>query len=77
MSVSVLAPSDVLAVVRVLGVVAAVLSGKIHVYPPETTAERFPFVAIRILAGKVCTHVPKRPARIRRGLIFGDGCGPW
>jgi len=46
-------------------------------YPPETTAERFPFVAIRILAGRVGTYVPKRAPRIRRGLIFGDGCGPW
>ena len=46
-------------------------------YPPETTAERCPLLAIRVLAGRVCTYAPKRAPRIRRGLIFGDGCGPW
>ena len=46
-------------------------------YPPLTTAERFPRVAVRVLAGKVCTHVPRRAPRLHRGIEFGDGCGPW
>ena len=36
-------------------------------YPPVTTADRFPFVAFRILSGKICTHVPKPP--VSRHLI--------
>jgi hypothetical protein len=46
-------------------------------YPPVTTADRFPFVAFRILSGKICTHIPKRPPRLNRGFYAGDGCGPW
>jgi hypothetical protein len=45
-------------------------------YPPETTAERFPHVALRILSGRVSTHIPKRASRVYREVYFGDGCGP-
>ena len=46
-------------------------------YPPVTTADRFPHVALRILSGKICTHVPKRPPRLYRGISFDEGSGPW
>lgn len=46
-------------------------------YPPETIANRFPVVALRILSGKVCTHILNRPPRVYRGFYAGDGCGPW
>lgn len=45
--------------------------------PPFSTAEHFPHVALRILSGKICTYIPKRPPRLYRGIPFGDGCGPW
>jgi hypothetical protein len=29
------------------------------------------------LSGKICTHVPKRPPRLYRGIYFDEGSGPW
>ena len=46
-------------------------------YPPETTAERFPAVALRILSGSISTHISNRPPRVYRGFGAGDGSGPW
>lgn len=28
-------------------------------YPPATTCNRFPVVALRILSAKICTHIPR------------------
>jgi hypothetical protein len=45
--------------------------------PPFSTVEHFPLVAIRVLSGKICTHVPKRPPHLHRGISFDEGSGPW